>query len=47
MEEVHTRTVLGGGLYTFVVRDGLARSPKKVRLVDGGSDRLLARGDAG
>ena len=31
--------MLESGLYAFVVGDGQARSPKKVRLVNGGSDR--------
>ena len=33
------QTVLGSGLYAIVGGDGQARSPKKVQLVNGGSDR--------
>ena len=40
-------TVLGSGLYAFLTGDGQARSPKKVRLVNAGSDRSPGRGDAG
>ena len=39
VEEVRAWTVLGSGLYAIVGGDGQARSPKKVQLVNGGSDR--------